>query len=401
MKFVYKATNNEGNIVDGTREAADPLALSRDLRAQGLTLITAERQGAKASLNMEITALSRVTATNKILFGRNLAIMLKAGLSLSRALAVMEKQTKNPKFKKIVAEINGHIKGGNSLSSALERFPSTFNQLFIAMVRSGEESGKLAEALTIVSSQLKKTNELKKRVLGAMLYPAIILTAMVLVGMFMLTTVVPTLAEVFLAMGIDLPASTRFIITISTILKNHYIPIFIIAVITIILIFLGFKTKTGRRIRDFILLRIPLIAPLVREINSARTTRTLSSLLGSGVAYVQALRIVKEVVQNDFYEAVLAKAEKNIQVGMPISSVFSATSLYPTLVGEMIAVGEETGKLSEMLMEVATYYEDEVDQKTKNMSTIIEPFLMLLVGVAVGFFALSMITPMYALVDVI
>jgi type IV pilus assembly protein PilC len=222
---------------------------------------------------------------------------------------------------------------------------------------------------------------------------------MIIIGVLMLIYVVPTLTATFTDLKVPLPATTRFIIFISDTLKNHTLIIVALVAILFALSYTAAKTRQGKRFFDFLVLHLPIIGTLVRETNSARTARTLSSLLISGVEVVNAIDITKDVLQNSYYKEVLSRSAAVIQKGEPLSGVFIASEkFYPPFVGEMISVGEETGKLSEMLYRVAVYYEADVEQKTKDMSTIIEPFLMVIIGAAVGFFAISMISPTYSLV---
>jgi type IV pilus assembly protein PilC len=246
---------------------------------------------------------------------------------------------------------------------------------------------------------MEKTYLLKRKIRGALMYPGIILTAMIIIGILMLIYVVPTLTATFKELEIDLPASTRAIILISDFLKDHTF-IFLFGIFAIVGgLYAWSQDPKGKRSLDYIFLHIPLISNLVRETNSARTARTLSSLLSSGIEVVNALEITKDVVKNSYYKEVLSKAENKIQKGVSLSKIFEEESdIYPIFVSEMVSVGEETGKLSDMFQRVAIFYEEDIDQKTKNMSTIIEPFLMIFIGVVVGFFALSMITPTYSLV---
>jgi len=404
MEYQYKATKKDmgGEIVSGKMEAKDKFELSATLRAKNLTLINAIGKGENKFKEYlkKLSEFGSVSMTEKINFGRNLASMLEAGLALSRAVSVMERQNKNKKFKRILREIGESIKIGDSLNKALADHPKTFSPLFISMIRAGEESGNLTESLKIVSSQMDKTHTLKKRIRGAMIYPGVIVFAMTVIGIFMLVFIVPTLTGTFRELDVELPKSTQFIITLSDLLKNNPIIILLLLAGLGFLVSLGFKTERGRRIMDFVFLHMPLISPLVKQTNSARTARTLSSLLASGVPYLKAIQITKDVMQNSYYKKILSKAEKNIQLGLPVSKIFSENEkYYPIFVGEMIAVGEETGELSEMLMRVSTFYETEVEEKTKNLSTIVAPFLMIIVGAAVGFFAISMISPMYSLVE--
>ena len=404
IKYNYRAADKAGKVYKGEKEAESEFDLLKILKGENLTLLSAHPIG-KMSWKLiwvKLSSMGRVSMHEKIIFNRNLSSMLDAGLSLTRSLSVMERQSRNPKFKKVLAYINEEVKKGSPLSTSIGHFPDVFPPLMISMVQSGEESGNLAEALNVVGEQMEKSYTLMKKVKGAMVYPGVIITAMLIIGVFMLIYVVPTLTKTFTELKIDLPASTQFIINLSNFAQNNMITVAIGIVVLFLAIYFGVKTARGRRMRDWTLLHIPMIAPLVKEINSARTTRTLASLLSAGVPFVRSLQIVKEVVRNSYYQTTIDQAEKNIQLGLPISKVFrEAEHLYPIFVSEMMIVGEETGELGKMLLKVANFYEEEVDQKTKNMSTIIEPFLMIVVGVVVGFFAMSMIAPMYSLADAI
>jgi len=402
IQFEYKAINKNGEVKGGLKNATDEFALRRDLKSENLSLIHAEPVNKKNPkfIISKILRIGRVSIHEKIIFSRNLATMLDAGLALSRSLTIIEKQTTNPKFKRVVYELNEKIKKGSSLSEALKNYPEVFSTLMISMVSSGEESGNLVDSLNVVSDQMEKQYTLNKKIQGAMVYPGVILTVMGLIGIFMLLYIVPTLTKTFTELSIELPASTQFIIHLSDFIKNNAITSLGIIFVMVVLFYLIGKSTSGKRFFDTILLHFPMISEMVKEINSARTARTLASLITSGVPFVRALQIVKDVVQNSYYKEVIAKAEKNIQIGLPISKVFGEnTDLYPIFVAEMIAVGEETGELGPMLLKVAAFYEEEVDQKTKNLSTIVEPLMMVIVGAIVGFFAISMISPMYSLVD--
>ena len=298
----------------------------------------------------------------------------------------------------MLGKVGESIKKGSSLNEAFSKFPKVFQPLFVSMVKAGEESGSLSESLAVVGKQMEKAHNLKKKIRGAMIYPTIIVFAMVIIGIVMLMYVVPTLTQTFKELDVELPKSTQFVISLSDFLTNNTI----IALITIIALgiggVIGFRSKRGKRIFEYIILHIPVISNMVKETNSARTTRTLSSLLSSGVEVVNSLSITGDVIQNSYYKEVLDCSEKDIQKGLPLSKAFMENeNLYPILVGEMIAVGEETGQLSDMLHQIAEFYESEVEQKTKNMSTIIEPFLMILIGTVVGFFAVSMVSPIYSI----
>ena len=270
------------------------------------------------------------------------------------------------------------------------------------MVNAGEESGNLPESLHIIGEQLTKSYELRRKIKGAMIYPAIVITLIIAIAILMMIFLVPTLSETFRELGGELPLSTQVIIWVSDFLVRYVFFVLIALAATGMLCASFFKTPIGKRYLSFALLKLPVISSITKQANAALTMRTLSSLISSGVSMVQALEITKKVLQNPFYTNVLERAEKEVQKGLPLSSVFQAEGkLYPVLVGEMIEVGEETGKLSEMLLKGAVFYEGEVDSITKNLSTVIEPALMIIIGIAVGFFAVAMIKPIYSLGDLI
>ncbi len=407
MKIHYRASRANGEVYEETAEARDQYALARTLREKGEVLISVQQheKKSKEEKKFSLAGLKKlefsfgVRLYEKILFTRNLGALLEAGLPMSRALSVLERQMKNPAFKKVVKKLSEGIHGGDPLYASMEKHPKVFPPIFIAMVKAGEESGSLAESLSVLAMQQERIYTLKKKVRGAMMYPAIVLSAMVLIGILMFVYVVPTLTATFEELDAKLPLSTKIIIGISELIQTH--PWLLLgATLGAIVGFISFlRTKRGKRMFDFFVLHIPLIRDIVKEVNAARTARTLSSLLAAGVEIVYAIGITREVIQNSYFKEVLARAESSIQKGTALSEVFiDHGGFYPILVGEMISVGEETGKLSDMLMNLASFYETEVDRKTKDMSTVIEPFLMIVIGVAVGFFALSIITPIYSLV---
>ena len=399
-KFTYTAEKPGGEVYNGVAEAADRFELYGIVRHEGAKIVSLEESGGENIWNIRYwnAKFSRIKEYEKILFARNLGAMLSAGLALSRALAVLERQTKNPKLSAVISQIASDVRRGDTLHAALAKFPDAFSKLFLAMVRAGEEGGDLAASLQIVADQMERMYALKRKIRGALVYPCIILVAIVGIGILMMIEVVPTLAQTFAESGASLPPSTQFVINVSNFLV-HYTLLSLVAIVgTVALVYFAVRTAWGKRGLDFFFLHLPLIGPLVREVNAARTARTLASLLASGVDVMTALDIVGEVVQNSYFQAVVHDAARGVGAGEALSIAFvRREDLYPAFVGEMMAVGEETGQLSEMLKRLALYYEDEVDQKTKDMSTIIEPFLMIIIGGAVGFFAFAMITPIYSL----
>lgn len=402
-KFKYKARKSDGSEYEGVMEAVDRTAVYHELKKNGDMVIFAalEKSGKMNSdLSRFLPFLGKVKMHDKIIFAQNLGAMIDAGLALSRALAVQERQTKNKKLKEVIGELNESIKSGKSLNESMKARPDVFSDLFVSMVRAGEESGNLSESLRNLANQMDKTYSLQKKVKGALIYPAVILTAMVLIGILMMIYVVPTLTKTFKEMKVDLPFSTQVIVKTSDFLANHTIIFVLLLALFVWGMVYFFKTAIGKKVVGYFSMHTPVISTIVKETNTARTARTLSSLLSAGVDVVVALEVTQEVIQNGEYRVIIKKAQEAIQKGSPISKIFAENEkLYPPFMGEMISVGEETGRLAEMLGSVATYYETEVDQKTKDMSTIIEPVLMIVIGIAVGFFAISIMSPIYSVMD--
>ncbi len=401
--FTFKAKKIGGEIHKGEQDAKDRFELYKILKESGEEVISVEEKK-KFSLSMDFSLpfLNSIKMREKINFSRSLGSMIKAGLSMSQALSVMEKQGTNKAVKKIIITLNEEIRKGKTLSDAMKSFPKMFSPLMIAMVASGEQSGSLSEALGIITLQMDKSYTLQRRVRGALIYPGVILFAMVIIAIVLLTYVVPTLTKTFTELNVALPASTKFVLWASNIVQHDFLALLGVIIALSAFISVWSKKESGKKILHKIILKIPLIGNLVQEVNVARTARTLSSLIGSGIDILDALRITRDIVQNIYYKAVLAEAYDSVEKGEPLSKTFASNpKLYPIFLSEMINVGEETGKIGEMMVGVASYYEDDVDQKTKDMSTVIEPFLMIIIAAAVGFFAVAMISPMYSLVNTI
>ena len=385
-------------------DADDKFAVAKQVRELGefpLVVLPADKKGGIGNLSFG-NLFASIKLHEKIIFTRNLSGMLTAGLSLYRSLEVLRKQSKNPEFSRVLDSILKDINAGGSLSSSMQKFPKVFSTLFVSMVRAGEESGNLPATLTDIGIHLDKSYAMNKKIKGAMTYPMIIFSAMIVIGVLMMIFVIPTLTKTFTDSGAALPASTQLIIDISYFLSHHtLIFLGIVGVLAAGGIALS-HVKRAQRIFDVVIIHLPAIGVMVKEINAARTTRTLSSLLSSGVDVTKALGITREVLQNHCYKELIDKTIASVEKGIPMSTLFKErTDLYPIMVGEMIEVGEETGNLAKMLLEIALFYEEEVDDKTKNLSTIVEPVLMVIIGAAVGFFAMAIITPMYSLMSTI
>jgi type IV pilus assembly protein PilC len=396
MLFSYSAKSKTGEITEGVMESADRFSIAHD----GYVPISVSEKGGDFGDNIPILSnlFSKVSVAEQILFTKNLSGMIKAGLSLSRALSVLKKQTKNPRLSKILTSLSDDINSGGTLSFGFSKFPNVFSKLFVSMTKAGEESGNLDGALADIGMNLEKAHALTGKIKSALIYPGVILSAMIIIGVLMFAFVVPTLAGTFKELGVKLPATTQFIVWLGTFFSNNLLLTFVILLGAGFFIFYLSRAQFMAPYIDFVVIRLPVIGNLTRELNTARTARTMSSLLLSGVSITRAVEITQEVVQNTYYKKALGEAKVAVEKGSPFSAVFENNpKLYPIMMAEMIQVGEETGKLSDMLLQVASFYEGEIENKTKNLSTIIEPVLMVVIGAAVGFFAISMISPLYSI----
>ncbi len=402
-KYSYTAKSYGGEIKNGEAVVQDEKNLAQQLRSEGF-LVTSislvEEKKERKSFENFFDQFMGVPLKEKMLFARNLSIMAASGLTVSRALSNLAVQTQNKLFKKILLDVFEEVQNGKFLSEGLAKYPDVFGELFINMVRVGETAGNLDEVLKIVAVQLEKEHSLKSKVKGAMVYPAVILVVMLIIGVIMLTFVLPKLMAVFKDMNAQLPIMTQFVVNLSNALRDHGLLVGGGVVFLIIFMQWFLRQKSGKITLSWVSLKFPLFSPLVKQMNCARFARIYSSLLKSGVGAVEALQIISRTLTNHYYQQALLGSVDSIQKGVSLSKILSDhQEIFPVLVSQIVQVGEETGKTETVLLQLAEFYEEEVDQITKNMSSIIEPLLMVIIGTSVGFFAVAMLQPMYSLLD--
>jgi type IV pilus assembly protein PilC len=401
-KYLYAGKNIETSETStGELLAENEHDLAAQLRSNGLLLTShQEVQDKKGAHKKFFASFQKIPLKEKMLFTRNLAVMVSSGLPVPRALQNLSVQTRNKRFSKILNEVSTDLQSGMTLAESLGKHPGVFNELFVNMVGVGEVSGNLEEVLEILATQLEKDNDLLSKVRGALIYPAVILFAMTGVGVLMLTYILPKITGVFKDMDVELPAMTRFIMAMSDILRNNFLLVAagVVGIVVGIRFFSG--TPTGKKFFSKLYLFLPILGPIVVKVNCARVARIYSSLLSSGVPVLRALSIVERTLTNIEYKNSMKVAMEEIQKGVNLSDILLRyPKLYPVLVPQIIQVGEETGKTETVLARLAEFYEEEVSQVTKNMSSIIEPVLMLLIGTGVGFFAVAMLQPMYSVLE--
>jgi len=405
--YSYKAKDKNAEIKTGNMEAADEAALRKKLKESGLSLFSLKAEKKSGDIDIEfITKLFGVPQLEVMTFIHLLTVMVKAGLSLSKSLEALSRQTSNANFAKVISQVNIDVSKGDSFADSLAKHPDVFDDLFVNMVRVGEMSGTLDTILELSAEQMRKDYDLKSRVKGAMMYPAVILLVMLAVGVVVMVYIIPKLTTMFVAMNVDLPASTKILIGISDalsfILLTHGLETLIVAAILGYFVKMLLRTTFAIKILDKIILKLPIFGEISKKINIARFARTTSSLIKGGVSISTALKTVSKTLSNYYYKESIRKAAEKIEKGVTLKDVLAETEeLYSPLVLQMIEVGEETGSLDSIMMDLAEFYEGEITETTKNLSTIIEPILMVMMGLAVGFFAISMIQPMYSIGDAI
>lgn len=402
-KYFYTAKSFQGESRSGTLEAKNKSELASLLRQEGFILIEATEEEVKKRPPSKfwrgaLPFFGGVSLTEKMFFTRNLQIMVVSGISLPRALKTLSEQTKNKKFQKVLKEISEGVIKGESFSQALSKHSDVFSELFQNMVKVGEEAGTLEEVLRVLTLQMEREADLKSKITGAMIYPAVIILAMAGIGILMLVMVVPQLAKTFQELNIELPATTKLVIFLGTFLAEKWFLCILIIFFFIFLLRIALKQKEGKKIMDNLILKLPILSPLIKKINSAYATRTLSSLISAGVPIVRSLEITSGAVGNFYFKKTIIEASEKVRKGEKLSEALKPyQNLYPSIVIQMIEVGEETGETSNVLQKLADFFEEEVGNATKNLTAIIEPVLMLLIGGVVGFFAISMVQPMYSM----
>jgi type IV pilus assembly protein PilC len=341
----------------------------------------------------------RISLKDKMMFARHLGVMTSSGLSVPRAMNVIASQVKNAKFKSVLAIAEEEVKMGNTLADSLAK-SGAFDDLSINMIRVGELAGNLEEVLNLLADQLEKEHNLLSKVRGAMYYPSVIFIVMAGIGVAMMTFVVPQLTTVFSDVQATLPASTKMIIDSSNYMTNHKLVVSFSTIGLILASVFFFRSRAGKKVAAFLFLKMPVIKNIVLKLNNARFARIYSSLIRSGLPVIESLKIISETLTNRYYQEAFVKIGAEVQKGKPLNEeLANFPNLFPALVVQMVEVGEETGKTADVLSDLARFYEDEIDQITKNLSSIIEPILMVIIGSAVGFFAISMLTPMYSVMD--
>ena len=399
-QFKYVAKDKDGRTVSGSMESPSSIALVDTLRQKEYVIISLD-EAKEAAKGGSFGGGGKVKLDDLVVFSRQLATMVDAGIPLVGALDALQEQMESKGFKNVVKRVRDNVEGGLSLSEALGKQPNVFSPFFINMVRAGESSGNLDEILDRVAIYMEKTIALLRKVKSSLIYPAVVVTMAILITTFLIVKVVPTFESIFATINVTLPLPTLILIKISHIVRSYLLFVIIGLVIAFIALSRVIKTDKGRLAFDTFLLKIPVIGPLLRKVAIARFARTLSTLQKSGVSILTALEIVGKTSGNKVIEAAVMKTKMSIKEGESIAQPLTASKVFPPMVTRMISVGEQTGKLEEMLGKVADFYESEVDAAVSGLTSLIEPLIIAFLGIVVGGIVVSMFLPIVKLIQVV
>ncbi len=396
--FKYTAKDQQGKSVSATLEAKDKATLVELLRKRDLIIISVEETKGKA---LKVTAKAKVKMDDLVIFSRQLATMVDSGIPLVQALDVLAEQIEKPGFQTVVASLRDNIETGSSLSEALSRYPGIFSALFVNMVRAGESSGMLDDILERLADYLEKTNALQRKVKSSFIYPALVVSMAIIITSVLIFKVVPTFKGIFDTLGGELPMITQMLISFSNFARRS--AHFLLAA----LFLLGFsfkravRTKKGRMQLDRTMLRLPIVGVLLRKVAIARFSRTLSTLVKSGVPILNSLEIVARTSGNKVIEAAVDQIRINIREGENIAEPLARSGVFPPMVTRMIGVGEQTGELEKMLAKISDFYEEQVDIAVSGLTSLIEPIIIVFLGVVVGGIVAAMFLPIFKITELI
>jgi type II secretory pathway component PulF len=394
--YKYRARSRENKIINGAVEAINEAEAAELLREKGMYVLSLDqsREGNKKSWNVN---LGKVKHKDVVVFSRQLAVMISATVPIVQALRILAKQTANTLFIEKIIDMANDVEGGMKLSSAMSRSKKTFSNFYVSMVKSGETSGRLDEVLEYLADQMEKDYDLISRIKGAMIYPIFVLSGMVVVGFIMMAFVIPKMTTLLTESGAELPFLTRILIAVSDFIADNYIFIFIAAIIAFLILRVWTRSKAGKIAWDTIKVQVPLFGPLFKKIYIVRFTRSLSTLIKGGVPIAAALRITAEVVDNQAYQELIMQTVLEVEGGNSLATVFVKSDLMPTMLPQMMIIGERTGKLDLVLEKLSGFYSREIDNMVNALTSLIEPLILVIMGVGVGVMVAAIMLPIFQL----
>ena len=400
-KYKYSARNVDGQVLTGTISARDQFEVAEQLQQKGLVVVAVnEDLGLSLSKLNEIN-IGGVPMKDKVVFMRQLSTMISAGLPLTQALEILYKQATNPQFKRVLDQVTNEVKGGTSMAKSFRMFDDVFDEIVINLLEAGEESGHLEEILQRVATELENQKKLNERIKGAFTYPAVISVVIVAVVGIMMFFLVPAMEEIYSEFDAELPTITQWLINISNFMRAYWWLLAVMIASGII----GFKyyieTESGKKNWHLFKLKFPVLGTLSAKIQLTQFNRILALLLSSGLSIIESLNLTAGALSNVHFRDAVLTAREEVEKGVPMATPISRSEHFPLIVSQMIAVGEESGQIDHVLNKMAEYYADEVQVMTDNLTTLLEPLILIVVGVVIGFIALAVYMPMFTLVEVI
>ncbi|OGD62560.1 hypothetical protein A2160_05965 [Candidatus Beckwithbacteria bacterium RBG_13_42_9] len=394
-KYNYQGRNAEGKKIKGIVEAPGEKEAVTALRQRGLIVFSLDEIGISLVYKFKVL-ISRVTFDEVVNFTRQLSTMIIAGLPLTDSLSILKDQT-NPAMSKVISDILLEVQGGSTLHKALGKYPKVFSGVYLALIRSGEAAGVLDEVLGKMADNLEKQRDFRAKVKGAMVYPAIVIIGMIIVATIMMIFVIPKMLEMYKEFGADLPMVTQILINITQFFNKFWIFLLGFVAAGIYGLKLWRQTPLGAQKFDSLKLKLPIWGVIEQKVILSDVTRTLGMLVGAGVSIIEALHIVADTANNVIYEDALLNAADAVEKGLPLAATIGRYDFFPPILTQMVAVGEETGKLDEVLERVAKHFEAESEVAVKALTTAIEPLMMIVLGIGVGFLVIAIILPIYNL----
>lgn len=399
--YKYSARTTEGKELKGTLTARDEEAVAEILHDRGLIIVEI-----KDTFDFNLEKLNQINIggvplKEKVIFMRQMATMVSSGLPLTRALEIMEIQTSNPLFKRVIAKVKSDVESGKGLAESFSNQEEIFDDITLNLIEAGEESGRLDEILLKLAVELEEKQSLQGRLKGALIYPAIILVVIIAVLALLMFVLVPEMSEIYAEFDSELPWTTQFLINASDFVSAYWWIILIILIIGGISVKAYLDTKKGKRTWDKIVIKIPIVGPVVTKMQLAQFTRIMALLLSSGLSIIKALELTAKSLSNSLFSDVVLEAKEDVEKGGALAVPISRSENYPLLVSSMIAVGEETGNLDVVLDKIAQYYKEEVNQATANLSAVLEPVFLVIMGGTIGFISIAIYMPMFQLTEVI
>ncbi len=400
--FQYNARSADGQTINGTAEAADENSVVRMLREKGLTPTQIQKASASGrSAKKKKGKRGRIKLDDMVVLSQQMAVMIRAGLPLIEVLDILAEQTERRALASVMRQIEKDVEAGLSLTEAMQKHPSVFSQFFLSMVRAGEASGMLDTILDQVATYQERIASLQRKIKSAIMYPATVTIVATGITIFLLVRVVPVFEGIFEGLGGDLPGPTKITIAVSNIIKNKWWLVLLILVGFLVIMYNWGKTKKGRYAIDNCYLKMPIFGPLILKSSVAKFCRTLGTLIRSGVNILFALEITAKTANNAVIESAVMKTRASIQAGESLTKPLVEADVFPPMVTRMIDVGERTGALEGMLVKIADFYEDQVNAMVAGLTSLIEPLLIVFLGLVVGFIVVSMFLPMFKMIELV